>query len=84
MKATWEKGGDEMCVNSDEMCVNKGEEEEEEEEFGYCLSPLQFDSAMEDCSQKGRSGVILVVAPAPKKSKPMHTPNEDNVMGDVV
>jgi len=33
------------------MGVNKGEEEDE---FGYWLSPSQFDSGTEDCIRKAR------------------------------
>jgi len=72
LKSTWEEGGGELGVN---------EGEEEEEEFGYRLSPSQFDLAMEHCSQKARGG-SSTVSPAPKKSKPTHISNEDEVMGD--
>lgn len=42
--------------------VNEGEAEEE---YGYRLFISQFNLAMEDCSQKGKGGVISVT-PAPK------------------
>jgi len=48
LKTTWEEGGEEIGVNEGDETV--------EYEYGYRLSPSQFDSAMNDCSRKGRGG----------------------------
>lgn len=72
LRTAWEEVGEEMNIN---------EEENNKDEFGYRLSSSQFDLAMKNCSQNIRGGTNSIYS-VPKKSKPPHISNEDEVMSD--